>query len=123
MCLVTLATGCKLQHGVVGNEMLGDGSIDDIDAPPADARVDTPPNSVCFGSGLFVECYDPAALPSNVEQFTGGMYDTSNTTTCTRIVTQTNGPELCLRAAESITINGYVRFKGGRPLVLLATNT
>jgi hypothetical protein len=115
--------GCSFDHGRSADTALEDGSIDDIDAPPADARVDTPPNSVCYGSGLFVECYEMGGAPTNADNLSGGQIDTSNAASCTRTVLQTNGPELCLRTAQTITINGYVRFKGSRPLVLLATGT
>jgi hypothetical protein len=121
-CIAAGLFGCSFPHGVPFDNAVEDGSIEDIDAPPADARADTPPNATCYGSGLFVDCYEPGTAPTNNDTLSGQI-DTSNASNCTRTVPQTNGPELCLRTAQSITITGTVRFKGSRPLVLLATNT
>jgi hypothetical protein len=122
ICLTATLLGCSFPHSEVVDNAVEDGSIEDIDGPPADARVDTPPNATCYGSGLFVECYPPNVPPTNGDAPVGQI-DTSDSTKCTRVVQQTNGPELCLRTAKSITISGYVRFKGSRPVVLLATDT
>jgi hypothetical protein len=121
-CIAVTLLGCSFQHSDPVDNAVEDGSIEDIDAPPADARVDTPPNTTCYGSGLFVDCYPAAVAPTNIDTPIGQI-DTSNASNCTRLVPQINGPELCLRTAQSITITGYVRFKGSRPLVLLATST
>jgi hypothetical protein len=123
ICIAVPLLGCSFQHGVPFDNAVEDGSIEDIDAPPADGRVDTPPNATCYGAGLYIECYSPGSEPTNSDALSAGQIDTSNNASCTRVVPQTNGPELCLRAAQSIMVTGYVRFKGSRPLVMLATNT
>lgn len=122
-CITVMLLGCSFDHGQNVDNLVEDGSIEDIDGPPADARVDTPANSTCYGTGLFVDCYPNGSAPTNTDSLSAGSLDTSNNANCTRIVPQTNGPELCLRTAQSITVSGYVRFKGSRPLVLLATTT
>jgi hypothetical protein len=119
--LAALLFGCSYKHGVPAEDVF-DGSIDDIDGPAADARVDTPPNTICFGAALFVDCYEPGLEPTGAYEPIGQL-DTSDSTTCTRVIAQPNGPELCLRTAGTISIGSYVRFKGSRPLVLLATDT
>lgn len=121
-CLTVLLLGCSYKHGTLVDEVLEDGSIEDLDAPPADARVDTPAGSVCFGTGLLVDCYPTELVPAGAF-VPGGDLDTSNAQTCTKTIPQTNGPELCVRAAATITIGTAVRFSGSRPLVLLATDT
>jgi hypothetical protein len=115
--------GCSYRPGTIVDMAVQDGSIDDIDGPPSDARVDTPPNSVCFGSGLYVECFPTGTEPSNDETLAAGQLDTTTPSTCTRVIPQGNGPELCLRMAGTFTVSGYIRFRGARPLVLLATTT
>ncbi|HEY5926300.1 MAG TPA: hypothetical protein VIV11_31660, partial [Kofleriaceae bacterium] len=115
--------GCNFQHGFATEPALEDGSIEDIDAPPSDARVDTPPNATCFGTGLLVECYETVTIPTNPDTLGSTLIDTSNNTNCTKLIPQTNGPEICLRTAKTITITGYTRFKGSRPIALLATET
>jgi hypothetical protein len=121
--LAVVLLGCRFEHGVSDDPAIEDGSIDDIDAPLADARPDAPPGSVCFGTALYVECFPSSSLPTNSDALTGGLIDTTSAASCTRVVAQTNGPELCVRTAATITISGYTRFKGSRPLVLLAVDS
>lgn len=115
--------GCGFKHGLIVDMAVEDGSIDDIDGPPADARVDAPPDSICFGTGLFVDCYPNGQQPTNADVITPGLLDTTTPSTCTRVIPQPNGPELCLRTAGTITISGYIRFHGARPIVLLASDS
>jgi hypothetical protein len=121
--LAVALLGCSFQHGVSSDPSVEDGSVEDIDAPLADARPDAPPNSVCFGTALYVECFPSGSLPTNTDVLTAGQIDTSNAASCTKLVTQANGPELCVRTAATITISGYMRFKGSRPLVMVAVDS
>jgi hypothetical protein len=121
-CLAVALCACNLQHGIpFDDRVLEDGSIEDPDGPPADARADAPPGATCFGVGLFRDCYQMPDLPTNVETLTNALIDTSNSNNCTRLVTQNNGPQACLRTARDLTISGNVRFVGTRPIILLAT--
>src|SRR5689334_21491033 len=112
-----MLVGCGFRHGTIVDMAVEDGSIEDIDAPLSDARVDTPPGSICFGTGLYVECYPTGTEPTNADALGGGTLDTSTPTNCTRVIPQGNGPELCLRTVGSLTINGFYRFRGARPIV------
>lgn len=122
MLLGSSLPGCRFEHGTVIDMDIEDGSVDRTDAPLADARVDTPPNSTCFGTGLFVDCYGAGLVPVGAFIPTGQI-DTGDPSSCTRIVPVASGPELCLKSAGTITISSYVRWKGPRPLVLLASDS
>lgn len=118
--LAGLLIGCSFTHGDYA--ITADDASVDLDAPLVDARADTPPEAVCFGSGLFVDCYPSGLAPTGSYTPTGTI-DTGNPATCTRVVAQSGGPELCLRTAGTISIASYVRARGPRPLVLLAADT
>ncbi len=121
--LAGLLIGCSFTHGDYAITA-GDASIDldVLDAPFVDPPVDTPPDAECFGGGLFIDCYPNGLAPTGSDTPTGTL-DTGNPASCTRVVAQSGGPELCLRSAGTITIASYVRARGPRPLVLLATDT
>ncbi len=84
-----------------------------------DARADaTPDASRCFGTGMVTVCLT-ADPPATV---TTGDLDTTNG--CTQVVTQTNGPELCVIAAHALTVPvGRTVPHGSRPLVLLGIDS
>ena len=68
-CLAAAVTGCSFSHGVAVDPTIEDGHVEDIDAPPADARPDTPPGATCYGTGLFVDCYEPGTEPTAMWSF------------------------------------------------------
>lgn len=92
-----------------------------LDAP-LDVSIDTPDGYVadarqCFGTPIAI-CLtsvptNALALPAAINTDTG----------CTQTVPQTNGPDLCVIAARTITVGADARATGARPLVLVATET
>jgi hypothetical protein len=105
------------------------GSLSDVcvgDEPPIDApldiAVDTPDGYVadarqCFGTPINI-CLtavpmSPMNLPGTINTDGG----------CTQVVTQANGPDLCIVAATTITVGGATHASGNRALVLVATET
>jgi hypothetical protein len=83
--------------------------------PPIDARV-------CFGQGVVQVCLDTA--PTRAVTLPGAVnpLDTSAATNCTKIVTQTSGPELCVIAGTTVTVSGSFAAIGTRPLVLIGSD-
>ncbi|HEY0190332.1 MAG TPA: hypothetical protein VGC42_04370, partial [Kofleriaceae bacterium] len=80
-------------------------------AIPIDAQL-------CFGHGLLDLCLD--AAPTG--DLTLANLDTGNTGSCTKVITQAGGPELCVVAARTITVNSNVTAIGSRALVLVAAD-
>jgi len=122
VCLIAVVVaGCSFHPGsLIGDD---DGVI--IDAPMADARPDTPPGSICFGSesGLYVECFlNAAAVPSGAYT-PPTTYNTDEAANCSRIFQQTGGPPLCVHWAGTITIGAATRVTGSRAAVFLATDS
>lgn len=121
-----IAAGCGFSHGALDDASLGsssDGSTIDIDAPMADAHVDAPPGQTCFGVGLLQECFAPGSEPTG-QYHPSGTINTDTDTNCNRVIPQANGnPSLCLEQANTVLIDGGVRYTGKRPIVLLATTT
>ncbi|HMG51889.1 MAG TPA: hypothetical protein VK601_00380, partial [Kofleriaceae bacterium] len=123
---VALLAGCGFQASSSGtpvdgnNQVIVDASVDQgggSDAtPPIDARV-------CFGAGLVKVCL--GAPPSKAVNYAGASnsIDTSNATSCTKLVPQTGGPELCVIAGTTVNVGGTVTVTGSRPLVLIAAET
>ncbi|HEY5946619.1 MAG TPA: hypothetical protein VIV40_14050 [Kofleriaceae bacterium] len=101
-----LLGACSFQHGVIGDIDGARGS----DATAYDA---------CYGSGLFHTCLT-APPPSMFAS--GSTLDTSTSTACA-LVAQTDGPTVCLIAAQAIVIDDNVSVIGSYPLVLLGTDT
>ena len=89
-----------------------------------DAMGPPPPSDVpaCFGHGLVQLCLD--SMPTQAVALPGAMnpLDTSVTDSCTAIVAQNNGPELCVIAGRTVTVSGSFAAIGARPLVLLASD-
>lgn len=84
-----------------------------IDAPPPDTNL-------CFGTGLLMLCL--SALPTNPVTMGVRTLDTSDNASCTHIVAQTNGPELCVIAGTTVSVIGLITAVGSRALVLVATD-
>jgi hypothetical protein len=91
-------------------------------------------DELCYGKGLIKVCLDSA--PTEALKYTGNDQpgiDTSIETTCTRIVPQANGLDLCVIAGTTIEVDydeialpgppHSVIVVGTRALVLLATDT
>lgn len=119
LACVLLSGGC----GFTG----ASGTVDPtIDAPPTDA----PPADIalegglgCYGTGLIEVCL--GAPPTGTYSPPTNPYylDTDVDTACTTVVTQSTGRSVCVVAAASISIAGYFRAHGSRPLVLVAADT
>jgi len=100
---------CGFQPGA-----LPGGGVIDIDA--SDGSGDA---STCVGTGLVRVCFAPAdALVLDTQNL-----DTDVSGTCTQILTQTDGREVCVLAATSISVIGVVTATGSRPLVLAASSS
>ena len=95
LLLGLLATGC---NNIVGIKELTD-------------------PEVCLGT--IRVCGEPVAGPLPIE---AGLLDTDADPRCAT-ATQIDGPELCVVAARSITVDGPVRPFGSRQLVLLASDS
>ncbi|HUS33568.1 MAG TPA: hypothetical protein VMZ53_33930 [Kofleriaceae bacterium] len=83
------------------------------DAPGPDAQL-------CWGSGLAPVCITTPAAGVKVLD---AALDTDTLGTCTDLIAQPAGPELCVIAANQINISNTVTATGARPLMLLATDT
>lgn len=97
----------------VGDEPEIDAGIDGS----IDGSVDAPPSALCLGTPLRV-CL--TTTPTQPLVF-GATINTQND--CAQIVTQTNGPDLCVIAGTTVTAPGATRVTGTRPLVVVATDT
>src|SRR5262245_61626247 len=103
VCVIAIACGC----GSVANKT--DAAVHD---GPSDG-------ATCVGVGISV-CLDaPPTSPVTVTSTT--TLGTSVASSCTAIVPQQLGPELCVVAGTSLMITGTLNVTGSRPLVLLAT--
>jgi hypothetical protein len=92
----------------------GGGGGSDAGPPPPDARQ-------CFGVGLLVNlCLD--AAPSDDKTFGATNFDTGGSS-CTKVVPQTSGPDLCIVAHKTITVTGAFVATGTRALVMIAADT
>lgn len=116
--------GCSFSPApYTGGDIDDGGVINDADRIFMDARVDAPPNSVCYGAGLLSICYPLGQEPTNTYAPTTNALNTDVDSNCDRIAPQGNGPELCLKIARTITINSYIEYDGVRPIVLVAAET
>jgi hypothetical protein len=89
--------------------------VDTPGPPPIDALV-------CFGRGVVRVCFDAAPTQAVTLPGSQNPLDTSVDTSCTVIVTQSGGPELCVIAGKTVTVSGSFAAIGARPLVLLGTD-
>src|SRR5688572_2302706 len=105
--IAVLASACGFEHGKVGG-----GNNGTIDAPMGmiDAAIDAPviplpPDArACYGT--FIQICLTAQPPPTYSVDTVATVDTE--TACTQVVGQNNGPQLCVIAAEQITINAQL---------------
>jgi hypothetical protein len=122
-----MVAACNFEHGVRSDAstdpVVDDSGVNiDVDAPPADARPDSPPGQNCYGVGLLQVCYQPGTEPTAPYHPTFATVDTGSG--CDRVIPQSgNNPDLCLHAGTTVTIDTNVRFTGPRPIVLLALTT
>jgi hypothetical protein len=95
----------------------GSDGTSENDAPPDDGPLppDVPPGTVCLGSGVMEVCF-PDGAPTDV--ITLGDIDTDNQ--CPRNELH-DGQDVCIIAAQAISLNARARFSGSRPLVIVAT--
>jgi hypothetical protein len=93
-----------------------DSGVDVMKPPPTDG-------GACFGKGLLKICLD--AAPSQMVMLPGAMnpLDTGVDGNCTKIVGQTNGPELCVIAGMTVRVSGSFAAIGTRPLVLIGADS
>jgi hypothetical protein len=123
---VVLLAGCGFQSAPPGAGPVDASSAGGDAVTAVDATVDTPvvnPDArACFGT-LVNLCF--AAPPTNDVPFAGQPppLDTGVDGNCTRVVTQSGGPTLCVIAGRTITVAGSLVVIGARPLVLLASET
>lgn len=121
---LVLMAGCSFTPGAfMGGAVEDGGVVNDADRVFMDARVDAPPDSACYGSGLLTICYPIGQEPTNTYAPTNNALNTDVDSNCDRIAPQGNGPELCLKIARTVTINGYIEYDGVRPIVLVAADT
>ena len=87
-----------------------------------DAGVDVARDApLCYGTSIANFCL--ASEPSTPYNLNVATLDTGAATSCTQVVTQTGGPELCVIAGTQITVNDIVVATGARPLVLVAADS
>src|SRR6185295_4574833 len=117
--------GCGFQSTAMnmidaGKQPVPDASIDTGGTtPPPDAMID---GQVCFGAGLVKVCLD--SPPSNPVSYSGAStIDTSQTASCTKTFPNPGGPELCVIAGTSVTVNGTLTATGSLALVLIGATT
>src|SRR5262249_48833285 len=85
----------------------------------ADAMID---GQVCFGTGLVKLCLD--SPPSKTVSYSGASaIDTGNANNCTKTFANPGGPELCVIAGTTVTVNGTLTATGSRALVLISADT
>ncbi len=101
-----------------------DGQPPGAEAGPQDhpeaGMIDAPSNLMCYGTGgLFVGC---VTLPQPMPVMLTGNIDTDTDERCVR-TSQPSGPEVCMISSTGFMVPGAVRVTGGRPLVLLATDS
>ncbi len=117
---LTCGTDNLCTSGIACNQLTQD-APDRIDAPAVDAPI-APDGTTCYGAGLVVYC--PPALPPSLTITTGvnERVDTSlavgSTLNCTEIIATAGGVEVCVVAADIVTIDGTLTATGARPLVL-----
>jgi hypothetical protein len=98
---------CEASGG--GDAMLGDAMRGSSDA------------QLCFGSGLVKLCLSSA--PSRAVSYAPGtLLDTTGSANCTQTMAQAGGPELCIIAGTTVTIDGTLTAIGSRALVLVAAD-
>jgi hypothetical protein len=93
-----------------------DTGVDTTVTPPIDG-------GPCFGTGLVKVCFD--ATPTGAVTLPGATnpLDTGVSGSCTKIVTQVGGPDLCVIAGMTVTVSGPFVAIGTRPLVLIGADS
>lgn len=95
----------------------GTGAAATVDGP----NVDAPAGGLCFGEGNFIVCL--AALPTSAVRYDGVSSIITSGGQCPgEVVIPSTGPELCVVAGTTVTVNEFVDVSGTRPLVLVATS-
>ena len=119
--VASLGAGCAFRPG--GGTGITDGATasdaSPADASPADASADAPPPTVnCFGtSALAVVCLE--SLPAGALTIAAATsIDTVTSPMCAAL--RAGSSDVCVIAAEALTISAPVTVTGMRPLVLLS---
>ena len=84
---------------------------------------DAPPGSICFGTGLIKNfCFAPDQIPTT-DLVLPARFDTSIDANCARLLTQNNGPEICVMVGRAYTlpVADELRVIGTRPLAIVTT--
>ena len=108
--LLTAVPGCSKLLGIEDFSIAPDANVD---APGPDAQL-------CYGQGLAPVCVTSAPMGSRTLDVP---IDTDAAGTCSDLIAQAGGPELCVIAATQITVSATVTVTGTRPLMLLATDS
>jgi len=119
---LSLVAACSFQPGRVGSS--GDAmSGDDDGGGSGGSDGDLDGNGLCVGSGRFSVCL--ATTPDQSLTLPGvtNPLDTGVDANCHALVPQAGGPELCVLAGTSITVDGSFVAIGTRPLALVSTSS
>lgn len=113
-----LSTGCGFDIGGTGTTDAPMEPDVPLDAPPGDAPDPPPPTINCFGtSGLALVCLE--TLPtSELTIAAAASIDTGTSTMCAAL--RAGSSNVCVIAANALTISAPVTVTGTRPLVLLS---
>jgi len=111
-------------HWIVSSIVLVGGCGFSLSAGAVDAAVDDvggAEEDTCLGTGLVRACLtEPPSADVVLDTQT---LDTDVAASCTQVIAQLDGTELCVIAGTSISVIGVVTTTGTRPLVLAATGT
>jgi hypothetical protein len=119
--LIAVLAGCSFQSTrAPGSEVDANGGGPGNDAAVdagLDAPVIPPDMQSCYGVGLVRVCLavqprGPVTLPGVLATL-----DTTLSANCDQVVAQQGGPQLCVIAGTTVTVNGSLIAIGARPLV------
>jgi hypothetical protein len=114
LCKIPGAVDCTAQAG-------GDGGSADADVKPPDGA--PCPGGTVYGTGLLQVCLAGTLPSSPIGTITEVTDGPGTPIACTKIVPQTQGPEVCVIAMQQIDINGMVRVAGGRAIAFVGTDS
>ena len=122
LVVALVCSACGFEHGASTRDASGDPLIDgDV---IADAAVDAPVDAevgFCYGTFKRI-CVD--SMPTAdyaITQTT--LFDTDVDVSCSKVITQTGGPSICVVVAANISLQANVSAKGSRALAFVATGT
>lgn len=117
-CPSELACNADGRCSIAGAACTGDSGVDTDASPDAPMPPDVPANALCLGTPPMNICFNPGDEPT--VPITLGDFNTS--TMCTRNELH-DGQDVCILAGTTISVGARRRISGGRPLVLVATQT